>query len=334
VRNKMGNKQGRRCFFLTACGLLCLVAGTVTARLSSSLQRKSGAAEIWFLDRAGFAVQTQKRLLLFDYYNAKPVSPDGKGFSAGVVETSEIKKQPVWMFISHEHDDHFNPEIVRTLAAELPDFRCITTKEVAEELAKKQMNVKHLTVVSPHENKRIGDVQVRTLRSTDAGVAFLLTVDGLTLYHAGDHAWWGAEFEAPFKSEIDTLKDTKIDLALLTVDRRLTKSDFAGALYIVRTLQPKAVLPMHGIGTGAFGEGIAFVEAVERLGLPVTPGKITARGTRFFYQGGKLGQSEPANQKVALTARNRPALAYDGARKQILLFGGAAKTKSAPDVWE
>jgi hypothetical protein len=62
-------------------------------------------------------------------------------------------------------------------------------------------------------------------------------------------------------------------------------------LYIVRTLQPKAVLPMHGIATGAFGEGLAFVEAVERLGLAVTPGKITARGTRFFYQNGKLHET-------------------------------------------
>ena len=36
----------------------------------------------------------------------------------------------------------------------------------------------------------IGSVQVETLKSNDEGVAFLVTAEGRTIYHAGDLNWW------------------------------------------------------------------------------------------------------------------------------------------------
>jgi hypothetical protein len=43
-------------------------------------------------------------------------------------------------------------------------------------------------VMKPREEWTSGGLVVRTTGSTDEGVGFLVSVDGLTLYHAGDHA--------------------------------------------------------------------------------------------------------------------------------------------------
>ena len=47
-----------------------------------------------------------------------------------------------------------------------------------------------------------------------------------------------------------------------------------------------------------------------------------------------IGQTNQTAAPIAPAARNRPAIADDEARKQTMLFGGAARTKSAPDVRE
>ena len=56
---------------------------------------------------------------------------------------------------------------------------------------------------------------VRTLKSSDDGVSFLVDAEGLSIYHAGDLNWWhwegensikeNKEAELIYKKEIDKL---------------------------------------------------------------------------------------------------------------------------------
>jgi hypothetical protein len=60
---------------------------------------------------------------------------------------------------------------------------------------------------------------VKTTGSTDQGVGFLVAVDGLTLYHAGDHARWTESQEQDFMTEIQWLKSAgpQIDVAFFPI---------------------------------------------------------------------------------------------------------------------
>ena len=40
------------------------------------------------------------------------------------------------------------------------------------------------------EEKLFKDVYVKAYGSTDIGISFLVKVDGLTIFHAGDLNWW------------------------------------------------------------------------------------------------------------------------------------------------
>ena len=79
----------------------------------------------------------------------------------------------------------------------------------------------------PGEETEIAGCSVRTLRSNDEGVAFLVRYHGKTLYHAGDLNWWHWEGEPEeyntgmrrsYQSEINKLQGEKIDAAFVPVD--------------------------------------------------------------------------------------------------------------------
>ena len=44
--------------------------------------------------------------------------------------------------------------------------------------------------MKPDEEIVLDDIRIRTLRSTDEGVAFLVSVEGKMIYHAGDLNDW------------------------------------------------------------------------------------------------------------------------------------------------
>ena len=47
-----------------------------------------------------------------------------------------------------------------------------------------------ITFVQPLKHYEIDDMEIRTLRSTDAGVAFLIHAEDKYIYHAGDLNLW------------------------------------------------------------------------------------------------------------------------------------------------
>ena len=276
-----------------------LMIGTNQPNLPSSpteprRELRRGEAVIWYLDRSGFAVKTGNRFLIFDYYNTIPGRKDGPlSLDNGVINPSEIGDMEVYAFISHEHSDHFRREIFEELQNRLKKIRWVVTEEVYDLIRIETGRLDNITVIKPNEIMRLGDFQIQALRSTDRGVAYLLMIDSLSIYHGGDHAWWGwtrqagTKEEREFKAELDKLKANPIDVAFLTVDPKLREIDYAGALYFVRTFRPKAVFPMHRLGEH-FSESISFHQAVLELNLGVKPAKIMRRGQRFFFSEGML----------------------------------------------
>jgi L-ascorbate metabolism protein UlaG (beta-lactamase superfamily) len=95
---------------------------------------------------------------------------------------------------------------------------------------------------------------VETLPSTDEGVAFLVTCDDRTIFHAGDLNWWHWEgepkdwnrnMEVNFKRYCEPLRNRSIDLALLPLDPRQERDGFRGAKYFLETSDIRRFIPMH-----------------------------------------------------------------------------------------
>ena len=97
-------------------------------------------------------------------------------------------------------------------------------------------------------------LRVKTFKSTDEGVAFLLRTEGKTIYHAGDLNHWVWEGEPEdynrqmrenFRGELKKLAGTHIDLAFMLIDPRQEKDFYLGMDDFMRMVGADTVFPMH-----------------------------------------------------------------------------------------
>lgn len=210
---------------------------------------------ITFVHHSCFVIETEERVLIFDYFRNGRV----KGYNFTGVLPKFDQKKSLYVFASHFHQDHFDLEILRW-AEKYPKIRYILSKDIrlsGRYLEKNGIphSVKEkITFVQPLKNYEVDDMKIRTLRSTDAGVAFLIKAEGKYIYHAGDLNLWkwegagdlvnGKEARA-YKHEINKLSDYTIDVAFVPLDSRQKKFAAAGLYYFMEHVNAKVVFPMH-----------------------------------------------------------------------------------------
>lgn len=207
--------------------------------------------KIWYLYHSGFAVETKNHLLIFDYWRD---TPNGGGLKDGVIHPEEIKNFDVVAFSSHNHGDHYNKKILRW-GDVIERFRLVLSDDILKN--------KDALMVKANRSYEQPDFTLRTLLSNDEGVAFLLDIDGVRIYHAGDLNWWhwqgepddwNDEMAAIYKEQIALLGGNPIDLAFVPVDPRLGEQYAWGIDYIMKTADIKYVVPMH------FGDDTSVVK--------------------------------------------------------------------------
>jgi len=203
---------------------------------------------VWYLGHSGFAAALGSHLLIFDYYDTRPAAP-GRGLESGVVDKEALAAfDTVTVFSSHAHHDHFNP-VILSWAGEHPNIRYVLSHDI-----RKTASLAPVTKACPDETYDLGDMQVSTLPSTDEGVAFVVSIGGRRLYHAGDLNWWHWEGEPEednlaqerdYKAQMEKLRGLVFDAAFVPVDPRLEKQALWGLRAFMEAADARAVFPMH-----------------------------------------------------------------------------------------
>ena len=200
---------------------------------------------VTFLDHSGFLVELPSVTLLFDWWKGELPT-----LRPGV---------PLLVFSSHRHEDHFKPEIFRLDADAFllgSDIR-LTPRNLEKWGVSEETTVKCLRLGKQDTVSPLSGVTVETLPSTDEGVAFLVTADGKTVFHAGDLNWWHWEGEDPgwnrnmevnFKRYTEPLRGRQLDLAILPLDPRLGEDGFRGPKHFLELADIHRFLPMHQWG--------------------------------------------------------------------------------------
>jgi L-ascorbate metabolism protein UlaG (beta-lactamase superfamily) len=194
-----------------------------------------------YLGHSGFLVETEKALMLFDYFRGDLSVIEGKP-----------QDKPLFVFASHAHPDHFNPQIF-SLAGGGRTVRYLLSHDVRRKASPPpEADVTFLAANAEYEIGGLG--RVKTLRSTDQGVAFFVDAGGETVYHAGDLHWWAwegepevwlAAQERDYRREIEKLAGERIDAAFVVVDDRLGENYALGASRFLSLCKPANILPMH-----------------------------------------------------------------------------------------
>lgn len=193
--------------------------------------------KITFVFHSCFIVELEKQILIFDYYGEGilPEFPEGK---------------QIYFLNSHGHQDHFRREIL-DLREQYPGAEYILSGDIRFRGAERPEWVHSVKARAEYE---IGALHIRTLRSTDMGVAFVTETEGKRIYHAGDLNWWHWEGEdkawnnnmaANYKREIDRLEGQTFDAAFVPLDPRLERAYDWGLKYFLEKTDSRAIWPMH-----------------------------------------------------------------------------------------
>jgi len=151
----------------------------------------------------------------------------------------ELEKGDI-ILITHHHKDHCKKVTVNRLKKE--KTKILATKQCSKELGK------GFTVVKPGMEIEINNIRVKTVEAYNdkrdgkvkimhrkgIGVGYVITVEGKTIYHAGD---------TDLIPEMEYIKN--VDVALLPIGGRDFTMGLLEAIQAAKRINPKVIIPMH-----------------------------------------------------------------------------------------
>lgn len=212
---------------------------------------------ITYIFHSSFLVETSECYYIFDYWK-------------GTLPTLNTSK-PIFVFASHSHADHYNPEIFALL-------RSLGMRQIIAVLAKdiSQKRWPEFLGKIPVGNIPMGKIpvgkvptvkafhsmeydlpchtHVQTLLSTDSGVAYFVSCPEGNIFHAGDLNEWNdpdtpeqerRQMTGSYHAAVNKLKGKAIDIAFLPLDPRLKECYADGFIYFLKNMRVKQVFPMH-----------------------------------------------------------------------------------------
>lgn len=194
--------------------------------------------KVTYYNHSGFAVETENKVLVFDYYSL--------GKRLDFFEPQKYSQKEIVFFVSHNHEDHFDTRIFQ--------WAQTVSYVISDDIKLDPEFQGDVLLVKPHATYSFHGMTIETLKSNDEGVAFVVEVDGKTIYHAGDLNWWHWNGESDefnndiarsYQEEIARLAGKKVDVACIPADLRLEDKYSWATDYFMEKIGAKAVFPMH-----------------------------------------------------------------------------------------
>ena len=195
---------------------------------------------ITYIHHSSFLVELKQLSLLFDYFQGDVKLPEGK---------------PAVIFASHRHGDHFSP-VIFDFAKERQDVYYVLSDDIWEKRTPSGLRERILFAGPGQEFSLpwLSGISVRTFKSTDEGVAFLIRSPEGVIYHAGDlNNWqwegepkdWNRNMEVNYHRQLEAMKNEKIDVAFVPLDPRQGKDFYRGMDDFMKMVGAARVFPMH-----------------------------------------------------------------------------------------
>jgi len=225
----------------------------------------------WYGGQSCFIIETANETLVFDWYRSSmpPLNPN----------------KPVYIFVTHVHGDHFDKRIFSlTEKYNVPEIYIGYKRSHPETLGffdDLSPEIEDLVSFFNGEQFLLTDYgSIKSLRSTDLGVAFLVTVGDYVFFHAGDlfcrsavtfndykkilkdqlpkdydgnldkaarakFSYMVDNTEAVFKEYASPLRGLKIDYAMLPLDPRWDDFGMITINHYLNISTIKHFSPMH-----------------------------------------------------------------------------------------
>lgn len=268
---------------LAAGGNDSLVVKYLTMDCPMKQQLGQGEAMIWYLGHSGWAIKTSDHFLVFDYFDdTRSRKADNPCLSAGCPDLNSLKDQNLEVFCTHGHQDHYSPSVFswKEVIPGTEYLFCFQPDGISG----------GYTFVPVNSEAVVDGMKIYANKSTDEGGGFLVEVDGLVIFHMGDHANGKDELAEEYTREIDLIEamDKQIDILFGPIrgcGLGTPEQVKDGTYYTLKKLQPALFVPMHS-GMYSF-EYQKFVFQAAKDGIQQPMKYPVNKGDRFHYVKGE-----------------------------------------------
>jgi L-ascorbate metabolism protein UlaG (beta-lactamase superfamily) len=217
--------------------------------------------KITYIHHSCFVLETPDDAIIFDYYK-----------NGTLLEKIISSKRKIYVFSSHSHYDHFNPEIFKWASIN-KNIKYILSGDIRTGGLPAGRDT---TFLKEGECFSDGSVEVKAYGSTDCGVSFWVEFGGKVIFHAGDlNNWhWNEEvssneaegYSRAFLEKLGTIKreHTLADIVMFPTDPRLGRDFCMGAEQFISAINVHLFAPMHFQGN--FEKANSFKKAAEKRG--------------------------------------------------------------------
>ena len=220
-----------------------------------------GSLALWHIGQSGFVVRGGAATLVFDPYlnpsDRRTFPPPFSGEALTGVD---------FVFCSHDHGDHLDPIAVKGIAQGSSGARFVVSSAARQKMESLGVSGDRLVIAPVDETLSLGSIVVRTVPAAHGDkadpiaecvweadperghrfVGFVVDVNGVRLYHAGD--------TTIYPGMVDRLKELSIDLALIPINGRdwfreqrniIGNTDHREAAELGHAIGADTIVPMH-----------------------------------------------------------------------------------------
>ncbi|HOA07170.1 MAG TPA: MBL fold metallo-hydrolase [Spirochaetota bacterium] len=223
--------------------------------------RKMNLAKVLFslllISQLLFSADAGKVAGLIKWYGQAAVSMtlEGKKIVIDPLHISKIEYADIVM-ITHSHDDHLSPADMKKVVG--PDTIIVTAKE-AEATIKKHFSNKIISLL-PGQKINIGKIEIKAVSAYNIRkvkfhpiekkwLGFVITADGIKIYHTGD-----TEF-------IPEMKEIDADIIILPLGQTYTFDSVDEAVKTAIETKSEIAIPVHyGEYEGTVSDARQFAE--------------------------------------------------------------------------
>lgn len=203
-------------------------------------------ALVSYFFHSAFTVSLQKTLLVFSYRQKDlPQLAESQYLS----EKDFHGFNNILVFVPSASAAHHDP-VIYTWKQSFP-----ITYIMPPEAAKATPRAANVRICREGDRFTIGHSEISVFGSTDTGVSYLVTAEGLSTFHAGDLNLWHwreentlreiARAETLFYEKVAKIPKDVIDLCFFPLDPNQGGFYDAGANHFIMSLRPRVFFPMH-----------------------------------------------------------------------------------------
>ncbi|MCR5272223.1 MAG: MBL fold metallo-hydrolase [Lachnospiraceae bacterium] len=207
--------------------------------------------KIEFIHHSSVIVELEKHVLVFDY-----IKGDNEKFKFEGELPALSNDKDIYFFVSHSHEDHYDSSIL-DIQKNNPHVYIVADKSVgigeSGFFMKDKVFSKPALKVDFGKKYKYNDIEIKTLKSTESGVAFCVYCEDKKIYFAGDLALWywegvgdlinGREMSA-YKREINKLTSESWDVAFVPLDPRMKSHAGDGMKYFMENVDCNFIVPI------------------------------------------------------------------------------------------